>query len=235
MKAVKTILIVGSGRLAMHLNHWVSIQNNNSQILLKILNWDRSQDPYLIRTYIQQSDIVWLAITDSAIVSFYEKYFLGFDLKVVHFSGALYDVRLLSAHPLMTFSDKIYSDDVYSKIQFAITGFEKLTEAMPTFKSSYFQVSPTDKPLYHALCVVAGNFPQILWSEVAKICIEKNIPLNAFEVYLRQITENFISQGPQAITGPFVRGDLLTVQNNKSALTAPLKNIYQSFETEFLK
>ncbi len=235
MTNVQTILIVGSGRLAMHLNHWVSIQKNNSKIKLKILNWDRNQDPHLIKTFIQQANIVWLAISDSAIVSFYEKYLLGFDLTTVHFSGALHDDRILCAHPLMTFSENIYSDDVYSKIQFAITGFEKLSDAMPAFENSCFQISAADKPLYHALCVVAGNFPQMLWSEVSKICTEKNIPFSAFEIYLQQITQNFIFEGSDALTGPFVRCDLLTIEKNISALPQPLKNIYSQFQTEFLK
>ncbi len=235
MNDVTTILIVGSGRLAMHLNHWVSIQKNKSQNRLKILNWDRSQDPHLIKTFTQQANIVWLAISDSAIVSFYEKYLLGFDLTAVHFSGALHDERILCAHPLMTFSEHIYSDDVYSQIQFAITGFKKLTEAMPNFENSFFQVAATDKPLYHALCVVSGNFPQMLWSEVSKICAEKNIPFSAFEIYLRQITKNFISEGSAALTGPFARRDLRTIEKNKSALPQPLKNIYSQFQTEFLK
>lgn len=238
----QTILIVGSGRLAMHLNHWVSLQTTNQTLVhgsdlnkYKILNWDRHQDPHLIKNFIQQADLVWLAISDSAIVSFYEKYLHGFDLKVVHFSGALHDERILCAHPLMTFSEKIYSDDIYSKIQFAITGFKNLNEALPSFKNSYFQLSANDKPLYHALCVVAGNFPQLLWVEVSKICAEKNIPFSAFDIYLRQITENFISEGDLALTGPFARRDLVTIEKNKSALTAPLKNIYSQFQTEFLK
>ena len=82
---------------------------------------------------------------------------------------------------------------------------------------------------------MAGNFPQMLWAEVSRICDEKNIPASAFDGYLRQCVENFISDGAASLTGPFGRRDLLTVEKNKSALPAPLKNIYHSFETEFLK
>ena len=231
MNEVKTILVVGSGRLAMHLNHWVSLQDTPC----KILNWDRDQDPHLIKTYIQQADDVWLAISDSAIVSFYEKYLLGFDLRVVHFSGALHDPRIICAHPLMTFSDKIYSSETYAKIHFAITGCEKLSDALFGFKNSFFILPAEQKPLYHALCVVAGNFPQILWSEVLTICNEKKIPFQAFNVYLRQCIENFISEGSKSLTGPFARQDLMTIEQNIAALPVPLKNIYHTFQTEFLK
>lgn len=227
----KTILIVGSGRLANHLNHWVTLQKTK----YKILNWDRSQDPHAIKKYVAESDFVWLAISDSAIVSFYEKYINGFDCTVVHFSGALQDTRILSAHPLMTFADEIYSDEIYKKITFAITGFENLSEALPGFENPFFKISAQDKPLYHALCVVAGNFPQMLWSEVSKTCLQKNIPFEAFNLFLRQSLENFVWSGASAITGPIARNDLATVEKNKAALPSKLKNIYSVFSSEFLK
>lgn len=227
----KTILIVGSGRLSNHLNHWVGLQKNN----YKILNWDRSQDPHAIKKYVSVADFVWLAISDSAIVSFYEKYINGFDCKAVHFSGALHDARILSAHPLMTFTDEIYSDEIYEKITFAITGFENLSEALPGFQNKFFKISADHKPMYHALCVIAGNFPQMLWSEVSAQCLQKNIPFEAFTLYLRQSLENFISSGAAAVTGPIARKDLITIEKNKAALPEKLKNIYSVFESEFLK
>lgn len=232
---VKTILIIGSGRLAMHLNHWVTLKTNSNQKSVQILNWDRSQDPHLIKAFTQQADDVWLAISDSAIISFYEKYLLGHDCKVVHFSGALHDNRILCAHPLMTFSDRIYSDDVYSKIHFAITGCEKLSDALFNFDNPFFKLPAESKPLYHALCVVAGNFPQILWNAVSNVCAEKNIPFQAFHEYLQQTTENFINLGQRSLTGPFTRNDLATIEKNKSALPLHLKNIYKAFEDELLK
>ena len=231
---LKTILIVGSGRLATHLNHWVTLQDFHTKF--KILIWDRSQDPHLIRTFIQQADYVWLAISDSAIVSFYEKYLMGFEhCQVVHFSGALHDPRMISAHPLMTFGHQLYSDEKYHQIQFAVTGCEKLSAAMPGFENQYFILTAEQKPLYHALCVVSGNLPQILWIAVSKACQENKIPFSAFEIFLRQSLENFLVDGEKSLTGPFARQDLITIEKNKAALPEPLKNIYSQFQKEFLK
>ncbi len=230
---LKTILIVGSGRLSTHLNHWVTL---NKDIKYKILNWDRSQDPHIIRTFIQQADYVWLAISDSAIVSFYEKYLMGFEhCKVVHFSGALHDPRMISAHPLMTFGPQLYPDETYQQIQFALTGCEILSDAMPGFNNKFFMISEELKPLYHALCVVSGNFPQILWAEISKNCHAHQIPFSAFQVFLRQSLENFLADGEKALTGPFARRDFITIEKNKVALPEPLKNIYTQFQKEFLK
>lgn len=232
---LKTILIVGSGRLATHLNHWVNLQNSDFTNS-KILNWDRGQDPHLIRTFIQQADFIWLAISDSALVSFYEKYLLGFDhFKVVHFSGALHDPRMICAHPLMTFGSETYSDEIYKKIQFAITGCEKLSEALPGFQNQYFTLPAEQKPLYHALCVVSGNLPQLLWIEASKVCHENKIPFSAFELLMRQSLENLLLQGEKALTGPFARHDINTIEKNKAALPESLKNIYSQFQKEFLK
>jgi hypothetical protein len=232
---LKTILIVGSGRLATHLSHWMTLQNSENT-KYKILNWDRGQDPHLIRTFIQQADLIWLAIADSALVSFYEKYLLGFDhFKVVHFSGALHDPRMISAHPLMTFGFELYPEDIYKKIQFAITGCETLSEVLPGFQNQYFTLPAEQKPLYHALCVVSGNLPQLLWSETSKVCHENKIPFSAFELLMRQSLENFLTNGEKALTGPFARNDMTTIEKNKAALPQSLKNIYSQFQKEFLK
>lgn len=232
---LKTILIVGSGRLATHLNHWITLQNSEN-IKYKILNWDRGQDPHLIRTFIQQADLIWLAISDSALVSFYEKYLSGFDhFKVVHFSGALHDSRMICAHPLMTFGLEPYSEDIYKNIQFAITGCEKLSEALPGFENPYFALPIEQKPLYHALCVVSGNLPQLLWIEASKVCHENKIPFSAFDLLMRQSLENFLADGEKALTGPFARHDVSTIEKNKAALPDSLKNIYSQFQKEFLK
>jgi hypothetical protein len=232
---LKTILIVGSGRLAAHLNHWITLQSSENT-KYKILNWDRGQDPHLIRTFIQQADLIWLAISDSALFSFYEKYLLGFDhLKVVHFSGALHDPRMLCAHPIMTFGLELYTEEIYKKIQFAITGCEKLSDALPGFENCYFILPAEQKPLYHALCVVSGNLPQLLWREASKVSCENKIPFSAFELLIRQSLENFLSAGEKALTGPFARHDLTTIEKNKAALPDSLKNIYSQFQKEFLK
>lgn len=230
---MKTILLIGSGKLAHHLAHWHNLnQKNNS----KLLTWDRHQDPHAIHRYATDATHIWLAISDAAVVPFFDKYLSGHDAKVVHFSGALHDPRLISVHPLMSFSEKLYEDAFYSQIQFALTGTDQLSDALPGFENSFFVVKPEDKPLYHALCVVAGNFPQLLWNEVTRIAQEKNIPVSAFDLYIRQIAENFVSLKQKSLTGPFVRKDLETIQKNIQALQpTKLQSIYQSFEKEFVK
>lgn len=226
------ILLIGSGKLAKHLSHWFSLTHHHHQLL----TWDRHQDPQALRRYVTEATHIWLAVSDSAIVPFYEKYLAGHDAVTIHFSGALHDPRLISAHPLMSFSENIYPDEFYSKIYFALTGCEKLSEALPGFNNPSFVLNAETKPLYHALCVVAGNFPQLLWNEVNTLAADKKIPAAAFDLYIQQITQNFLSLKKKALTGPFIRQDIQTINKNIEALSGTqLQMIYKSFEKEFLK
>ena len=228
-----TILLIGSGKLSKHLSHWFNLNSNHS---FKFLNWDRHQDPHAIHRYAAVATHIWLAISDSAIIPFYEKYLIGHDAKVIHFSGALHDPRLISAHPLMSFTQELYPDDFYSQIHFALTGTDSLNKALPGFSNPHFQLKPEMKPLYHALCVTAGNFPQMLWNEVHKIAAAQKIPAEAFDLYIQQITQNFLSPKEKSLTGPIARKDTTTVNKNIEALAGtPLQSIYQSFSQEFLK
>ncbi|MBC7741012.1 MAG: DUF2520 domain-containing protein [Bdellovibrionaceae bacterium] len=225
-----TILLIGSGRLAQHLHFW----NSQLQSPNVLLDWDRSQDLKLLNDKLAQVQIVWLAISDSALVSFYDKHLSQKNLTVLHFSGAVYEDRMVSAHPLMSFPKSLLKSEVYSQIHFALTGVTKLYEVMPGFTNGFSLMAAQDKALYHALCVVSGNFPQLLWSETFPKLLQLNIPEAAVHLYIRQITENFIQFKNNALTGPFVRKDLKTIEENSAALTnSKLKKVYQSFAEEF--
>ena len=228
-----TILLIGSGKLSKHLNHWLNLNANSSH---KLLTWDRHQDPHAIHRYAAQATHIWLAISDAAIVPFYQKYLAGHDARVVHFSGALHDSRMIAAHPLMSFSEVLYTDDFYPQIYFGLTGCDSLSKALPGFTNPSFTLSAEIKPLYHALCVAAGNFPQMLWNEVHKIASDQKLPQKAFDLYIEKITQNFLTLKDKSITGPIARKDVSTVDQNISALAGTrLQSIYKSFLQEFLK
>lgn len=231
-----TILLIGSGRLAKHLQFWNSIQSSKQpSITVKLITWNRSEDPQLMDRYVAEADLIWLAISDDAIVPFFEKHFLHRKKPVVHFSGALSDDRLWCAHPLMTFPKELFEPAIYHSIFFALTGISNLIKALPGFNNPFFNVAAQDKPLYHALCVVAGNFPQILWNEVDAKRQDLKIPEEAFFLYLQQTLNNFIKLKTQSLTGPLIRQDRVTIAQNMQALTdTKLQSIYQAFVKEFL-
>lgn len=230
MKTNTNILVIGNGRLAKHLIHWCTLlQETLSQ--KSIHHWNRSDNKPLS---LQNIDYVWLAISDNALVPFYQETLkpLLSGQKVVHFSGTVHHDDMIAAHPLMTFSHELYDLETYQKIYFGLTGADSLTEALPGFANSFFKLRAEDKPLYHALCVASGNLPQLLWSETQPQFADLKVPPEAVKVFLQQSLTNFFSQGAQAVTGPIVRNDTATITKNLSALekvNLKLKHIYQSF------
>ncbi|MBC7420841.1 MAG: DUF2520 domain-containing protein [Bdellovibrio sp.] len=227
-----SILLIGSGRLARHLNYWNSLlQSPNT-----LITWNRSDSIASLNQNLAKASIVWLAISDSAIVPFYEQHLAAAKNTFVHFSGALNDARLLSAHPLMSFPHELFTNSVYENIHFALTGPVDLNEVLPGFKNSFSALTAENKSLYHALCVVSGNFPQLLWSETFPQLQKWQIPEKAFANYIKQITENFIQLKGNAVTGPIVRKDFSTIEKNLAALSQTnLQKLYQVFTQTFLK
>ncbi len=229
----KTILLIGSGRLAKHLQHWNSLQSTPNALLL----WNRSEDLHTLPGLVARADIIWLAITDSALQTFFETHLIRLSVVqkiVVHFSGAFSDERMACAHPLMTFPAEMLPDLVYHQTWFAIDGTMPLSTLLPGFSNSSFQVSAVEKPLYHALCVVAGNFPQLLWNEVDQRREALHIPDSAFTVYLQQTLANFLKLKSNSLTGPLVRHDQQTLSKNADALVnTRLHSIYSAFVKEF--
>lgn len=234
LQSKKTVLLVGSGKLARHLKHWVTLPSCHFSKTHILTTWDRSQSLTLLMDSIQKADLIWLAIADDQILPFYEQH-LQTHSHVVHFSGALYDAQLNCAHPLMTFGPHLYDGAVYQEIQFGLTGCADLQQVLPGFSNLFFQIPADIKPLYHALCVVAGNFPQMLWREVHQQCLKNEIPFSAFEPLLKNSLQNSLRDPERALTGPFARKDINTIEKNISVLSQPLKKIYQTFTEQFMQ
>ncbi len=226
------ICLVGNGRLATQLE---KILKENSFPYSHIFRSQNNTDD--IQNHISQSTHIWLAINDGAIESFYQQYSsCGTTATWVHFSGAHISNTIYSAHPLMTFSKTPMAQVDFDKIHFALTPPTKnenqftFDNVLPGLKNPHSFLSADKKALYHALCVVAGNFPMILWSEVQAQLQSLHLPKEALNTYLDQVTSNFKRDGASALTGPIVRGDMKTIHDNLNALNGnSLKSIYEAF------
>lgn len=217
-------LIVGAGKLAKHLNHYLSLLGHHP------LSWDRSQDPHLLKTKTAEATHVLLAISDSAIENFYLKHLAGLDKTVVHFSGALNISDVIAAHPLMTFGPELYERDTYFRVHFVLTGAATLHEALPGLPNQFSALAPEHKALYHALCVMGGNFPVILWQKMFSEFEKIGITREAARVYLEAVLNNTLKNPATALTGPLARQDKPTVIKNIEALeNDPFQNVYFTF------
>lgn len=217
-------LIVGAGKIAKHLNHYLSLLGHHP------LSWDRSQDPHLLKTKIAEATHVLLAISDSAIENFYGKHLAGLDKTVVHFSGALNIPEVIAAHPLMTFGPELYERDTYFRIHFVLTGAAGLNEALPGLPNEFSVLAPEHKALYHSLCVIGGNFPVVLWQKMFAEFEKLGITREAARVYLETVLHNTMRNPSTALTGPLARRDKSTVIKNIEALeNDPFQEVYFTF------
>lgn len=226
------VCLVGNGRLATQLEKVLT------EISVPFSHIYRSKDSTdSIKEHISKSTHIWLAISDSAIESFYQTYANNNSHALwVHFSGAHNSPKIFSVHPLMTFSKNPMSSTEFKKVHMVLsspTSAELKTDfltLMPGFTNPHSILNAQHKALYHALCVVAGNFPMILWTEVLNQFQSLSLPKEALFTYLDRVNHNFKNEGANALSGPIVRNDTKTIKDNLVALdSSPLKPIYESF------
>lgn len=228
MKATNTnssfsYLIIGSGRVARHLSHYFHLLNIN------FASWNRVEDPHALARKLQSATHVLLAISDSALEGFFRQYLAGYDLMVVHFSGAHHFNGMVSAHPLMTFGSELYALEFYKKIHFTMTG-ATLNEALPGLGNPSSIIPASEKARYHAHCVMGGNFVTLLLAKMLSEFKDLKIPPEAAQAYIEKVVANTLHQTNTALTGPLVRKDIATVMANLNALeNDPYQKIYEAF------
>lgn len=216
-------LLIGSGRLATHLHFYLA------HLGLQFSTWNRSQPIKVMQSILPRTTHVLLAISDQSIVSFYEAHLAHQNLQVIHFSGSLHDSRMISTHPMMSFSHTLLSVEIYRKIHFTICGAHDLNEVLPGLPNPHSEIQPEQKPLYHALCVFAGNFSNLLWKTSWNELKNLGLPIEALHIYLQETLNNFFHDSQRSLTGPFVRRDLETIDSNLKALPPPMADIYLGF------
>jgi hypothetical protein len=222
-----TYLIIGAGKIAKHFQYYLSALGQTP------LSWDRAQqshNPHILKSKISEASHVLLAISDSGLETFYRTHLEGLDKTVVHFSGSVFFEGALSAHPLMSFGPELYSLEIYRRIHFMVSGCDSLKEALPGLPNSFSWLAPEKKPLYHALCVLGGNFPVILWQKMFAEFSRLGIPAEAAGLYLETVLANTLKNPLTALTGPLARRDQGTVTKNLQSLAGdPFQNVYRSF------
>ncbi|MDD4617136.1 MAG: DUF2520 domain-containing protein [Alphaproteobacteria bacterium] len=224
-----TYLLIGSGRVATHVKHYLSLKG------IPLLEWNRKNHSIEdLREKTAQADTVLLAIKDGAIREFRDAHFKDFKGTVVHFSGSLSVEGIESFHPLMTFGPSLYDLDFYERIYFAAASKKRFKEIFPALSNPVFELMDKNKALYHALCVMSGNFPQILWQACLQKFEELNVPQEAVGLYLEKNLENFLAAPGKSLTGPLARGDTATIEKNIDALPARMAKLYQAFVKYFL-
>lgn len=223
------ILWIGRGRLARHLiPDWQRTLTASHDIL----TWDRSQPDSELLRLLSTVQIVALAISDRAIESFFAQYRTHApNARWIHFSGALEIAGLTGYHPLMTFGPELYTEATYRRINYITAGEETRWPTELPLPNALFAIRPEQKALYHALCVLSGNFTTLLWEKAQREFAELGLPPEILRPYADITIDNVFNDPARALTGPLVRGDVDTMNKNLEALGGdPFAGIYRAFQ-----
>lgn len=227
--------VLGGGRLARHFRHYLSLLH------LPHSTWARKPSAALnthaitdagrrLRATIEPASHVLLLVSDSAIAGLLKRYPFLQSKTLVHCSGALSVPGVAGAHPLMTFGDGLYTLEQYRRIPFMVDAGHDFAALLPGLPNPHYAIPLEDKARYHALCVMAGNFPQVLWRTVARRFSDLGLPPETLDAFLEQVVENFTRAPETALTGPLTRGDAVTVDRNLAALEGDvLAPVYRAF------
>jgi predicted short-subunit dehydrogenase-like oxidoreductase (DUF2520 family) len=149
---------------------------------------------------------------------------------IIHFSGASSFSGLIDAHPLVSFGPQLFSLEFYKKINFVLSD-GLLCDFIPELPNHSFQIQKSDKPFYHALCVLSGNFTTMLWQKMFAGLNDLNLPIDIAYPYLGSIVENLKNNPEAALTGPLARKDFGTIRKNLESLqNDPYQKIYRAFQ-----
>lgn len=222
---IPTYGLIGRGRLATHLTHYLGLEARN------VIQWHRGVD-IPVGEALHTAEVILLAISDDAIENFLLEHPEIGDRPVVHFSGSLTVDGTHGLHPLMTFGPELYDLGTYQSIPFVgERGGAPFDEIFPGLENSSFAVDPELKPLYHSLCVLAGNFTTLTWIKAMDDFEAKlDLPRKILRPFLERTAANTLNQGAAALTGSLARADRGTIRRDLAGLEGdPFKEIYIAY------
>lgn len=222
--------IVGNGRLARHFRHYFTLLG------LPVSAWSRNGSGPSPPDSLASCPTVLILIPDGEIVPFIDAWPALQEKRLVHCSGRLVTAVAEGAHPLMTFGPTLYDLATYRTIPFVLdAGGTPLSTLLPGLPNPSFTIPAADRPYYHALCVMAGNFSTMLWGKLFDELEGRfGIPASAAHPYLGRIAANLMANADTALTGPLARGDAKTTAANLRALEGDTYHaVYAAFKKAY--
>jgi predicted short-subunit dehydrogenase-like oxidoreductase (DUF2520 family) len=228
--------IVGGGRLARHFSHYFqsleiphTCWTRDGQCSFNSI--ELSDAEQRLRETVGKADRVLLLVSDNAIGALLKQYPFLHEKRLIHCSGALSFPGIAGAHPLMTFSDDLYELETYRSVPFVVEAGHSFEDLFPGLPNPHFSINVEDKARYHAMCVMAGNFSQVLWQGISERFEQQfDLPAGSLHPYLKRVAGNFIEAPKAALTGPLIRGDQQTIEKNIQSLDGdPLQDLYRAY------
>lgn len=229
-KAVR-FLIIGNGRVAKHFAFYFD------QLNIVYQQWHRHSSRSFSEA-VSWSTHVLLLLSDKAISAFVADHQVLNNKVLVHFSGSLVLDNVLAAHPLMTFSDVLYTPEFYPSIPFILHQETcQFDDCLPGLPNPHYFIPQKDVPYYHSLCVMANNYTTLLWNKCFSEFSQRwNLPREVLLPIMQQTVKNIECLSSAALTGPLARGDTQTVQHNLNALQGDVyQQVYHALVNAFLE
>jgi len=217
-------LLVGNGRLSRHLQHYFDLEGIRWRL------WVRAMRQPL-EASLAGARAVLLLIADDAVEGFLARHAGPAGPPWVHCSGSLVTPLATCVHPLMSFGDELYDHARYRRMAFVCDrGATPFAALFPRFSNPHFEIDPAQRPLYHALCAMAGNFTTLLWQHAFAAFEDRlSLPRSMLYPYLEQVASN-LERSASPLTGPLARGDCRTIERHLAALDGdPFHAVYSSF------
>lgn len=224
LNSENSYLIIGNGNLSKHFQRYFTLKKIPFRLYTRNSNIS-------IKEIISSSDRILVLVNDDNLERVLEKLKSQITQNkiLIHCSGMLSTQLAESAHPLMTFTEKLYDLEVYEKIPFITESNRKtFQELFPKLNNPSYEIDPEDKILYHAYCVMSGNFTSILWIRFFHFLESLKIPKSAAFEYLKMISDNLINLD-DPLTGPFKRNDLKVIEKHLKSLSGDsMQKVYSS-------
>jgi predicted short-subunit dehydrogenase-like oxidoreductase (DUF2520 family) len=228
--------IIGGGRLARHFTEYFRLLEISHTCWVRdrgspFNSHEIPDDGLRLRKTVASAERVLLLVSDNAIAALLKQYPFLYENQLIHCSGALSFPGIAATHPLMTFTDQLYDIETYQSVPFVCEAGYSFTEMFPALPNPHFEINVEDKARYHAMCVMAGNFTQVLWKAVSdRFEGQFEWPAGILQPYLKQVLANFTQAPESALTGPLVRNDQSTIKRNINALDGDaLQDLYSAF------
>jgi len=228
--------IVGGGRLARHFSEYFRLLEIPHSCWTRdrrstFNTFEQADAELRLRETVARADRVLLLVADNAIAVLLKQYPFLYEKQPIHCSGALSFPGIAGVHPLMTFADHLYGLDTYQSVPFVIEAGLDFDRLLPGLPNPHYAINIEDKARYHAMCVMAGNFSQLLWQGISDRFEQQfGLPATTLHPYLEQLAKNFIQAPESSLTGPLSRNDQQTIERNLNSLEGdPLEVIYAAF------
>lgn len=177
-------------------------------------------------TLLDNSDLIVITTPDDIIPSIVAKLkdCKPINKHICHMSGSISseilsplrseNCNVFSLHPIMTVNE----NTDYADVLFTVEGDAQILQELPI---KYLEISPSQKPLYHAALCMSSNYITTLLSMAQQLLDQIGLDAGISQPLAEEAIKNFYKTGKESLTGPIARGDIKTIMNHLDNIKDP--------------